>query len=230
MPREVNAVEDVLRRRLALDVREVVERRAAARGRALALALVHGAALGGDLGVGLAERGVVFAHVNAQELVGVLRLLAGAEVEGVPEQALRLPNLDVLELFGEARGVARRVEGFAGEDGRGGVVAVSALARRGEARDDHVGAEAAYDPDHVGEHFVVAPDAEGLFGRLGEAEVNGAREELLRAVDATRGQKLLRAHESEQLALLRAEKVLAAVAARERKIGRAHASTAREIR
>src|SRR5438270_76962 len=108
-------------------------------------------------------------------------------------------------------------------------MAVAAFARRWKARDDYVGAEAAYDPDNVGEDFVVPPDAQGLFGRFGEAEVNRAREELLRAVNAARGQKLLRAHEAEQFALLRAEKVLPAVAARERKIGRAHAALAREV-
>src|SRR2546423_4467033 len=186
-PRQINAVEEVFRRRLALDVREVVERRAASRGRALSLTLVHRAALGGDLRVGLAEQRVVCADINAQEFVGVLRLLAGAEVEGVPDEALWLPHFDVLELFGEARGVCCRVEGLDGEYGRCGVVAVAALARRGEARDDYVGAEAAYDPDHVGENFVVAPYAQRLFGRFGEAEVNCAREELLRAVNASRG-------------------------------------------
>src|SRR5205085_8494761 len=130
--REVNAVGDVFRRRLALDVREVVERRAAARGRALALALVHRASLGGNLRVGLAEQRVESANVNAQKFVGALRLLARTEVEGVPDEPLRLPNLDVLELFGEARWVGCGVEGFDGEYGRRGVVSVAALARRGE--------------------------------------------------------------------------------------------------
>src|SRR5205085_12243492 len=146
-------------------------RGAASLGRALSLALVHRAALGRDLRVRPAEQGVVRTHVGRDHLVGILRSLAGAEVECVPEEPLRLPNFDVLELFGEARGVARRVEGFAREYRGGRVMSVTALARRGEARDDHVGAEAAYDPDHVGEHFVVAPEAEGLFGRLREAEV-----------------------------------------------------------
>ena len=61
-----------------------------------------------------------------------------------------------------------------------------------------------------------------LLGTLRVAEVDGAREELLAAVDAPRGQQLLRADDAEQLALLVAEEVLSAVAARHREIAGAH--------
>src|ERR1051325_6236833 len=229
MPSHVYAVEDVLRRGLALYEREEVGRGAASLRRALPLTLVHRAALGRYLRVRLAEQRVVRANVGRQHLVCVFGTPA-PEVEDVPEQALRLPHFHRLELLGEARGVARGVEGFGGEYRRGRVLPVAALARRGEAGDDYVGAEAAYDPDHVGEHLVMAPDAEGLFGRLREAEVDGAREELLRAVDATRREKLLRPNDAEHLSLLRAQEVLPAVAARERQIRRARAAPPRQIR
>ncbi len=129
----------------------------------------------------------------------------------------------VCELLGKARRIGRGREGLLGQERRGGVVAV-VRRLRGEARDDHVGPEAADGEHDVGQHLVVAPDAQRLVGALRVAEVARAREELLGAVDAARREQLLRADEPEQLVLLGPDEVLPAVAARHREVARAKAT------
>ena len=126
-------------------------------------------------------------------------------------------------------GIGRGAERLERQDRRGGVVAVRVRRLGRKARDDDVGPEAADDPDHVGEHRVLAPDAQRLLGALRVAEVARAGEELLGAVDAARGQQLLRADEAERRPLLGADQVLAAVAAREREVGRAHLRAVGEV-
>ena len=79
------------------------------------------------------------------------------------------------------------------------------------------------------EDFVVSPLGQRLGGCLGVAEVDGAAEKLLRAVDASRGQQFLGADQSEQVALFRADEVLAAFAAGERKVAGAHVTAAGQI-
>ena len=88
---------------------------------------------------------------------------------------------------------------------------------------------AADHPDDVGEDAVVPPFLHGLRGGLGEAEIDGAGEKLLGAVDLARRQQFLRADHAQLRALLRADQVLPALAARERKVRRAHVAAAREI-
>ena len=127
-------------------------------------------------------------------------------------------TLTYLQLLGELRRIGRGRERLLGEHRRRGVMAVAAFAGRREARDDHVRLEPADGPDDVREDRVVSPDRQRLLGVLREAEVDGAREELLRAVDAPRGEQLLRADDAEELALLVADQVLSAVAAREREV------------
>jgi hypothetical protein len=65
---------------------------------------------------------------------------------------------------------------------------------------------------------------------LGEPEVQRPREELAAAVDAPRGQQLLRADQAELLAELRAEHVLPAVPARQRQVRRAVPAPAGQVR
>jgi hypothetical protein len=86
------------------------------------------------------------------------------------------------------------------------------------------------DAHHVGQHLVVIPEAQRLLGGFGEAEVDGAREELPPAVDAPRRQQLLRADETEEIADLRPDQVLSAVAARHREVARVGQATLAEIR
>src|SRR5437763_4968864 len=91
-PRGGNVFEDVRFGRIAGELVEVVEERAAPLGRAKPLALVHAAALGSDLGVRTAEERIERADVDAQRfgdrrIVGLDRLKRKA----IPEEALRLP-------------------------------------------------------------------------------------------------------------------------------------------
>lgn len=72
-------------------------------------------------------------------------------------------------------------------------------------------------PDHIGEHFVLVPDFEGLVGVLGEAEVVGTAEKLGTAIGAAGGKQFLRADDAEQFLDLRADEVLAAIATGERR-------------
>ena len=109
------------------------------------------------------------------------------------------------------------------------MLAVAVARRAAEAQDDHVGTEAADHPNHVAEDFVAAPLLETFLGRFGEAEIDGAREELLRAVDAPGRQQLLGADDAELVALFGADQILPAFAARQRKIAGAHLAPARQI-
>jgi hypothetical protein len=205
-----------LGRRGAREKVKVLDGRRARSRHAEALALVHAAAVGGDLAVRGAEERVVPADVHlqiAREIVGRLDRPRRA----VPIDAARLPGRDVAaELLRVKARIGRRLERLDRQHRRGGVVAVRVGRAGRETRDDHVGAEAADHRDDVGEHGVLAPDAQRLFRALREAEVARAREELLGAVAPPGGEQLLRADEAERGPLLGADEVLAAVAARDR--------------
>jgi hypothetical protein len=140
-----------------------------------------------------------------------------------------LPGLDAVELFGETGGIGGGGEGFLGENHGDLVVAVSVGGGAGEDRDDDVGPVAADDPDDVAEDAVVAPLLHGFGGRLAEAEIDGASEELLGAIDLARGEEFLGANDAEGGALFGADEVLAALAASEREIGGAHVASAGEV-
>jgi hypothetical protein len=155
----------------------------------------------------------------------------GADAEGIPENALRLPDCQALcELLGIGRGIAGELEGLDGEDGGGGVVPVAAAAGRdGEARDDDIGPELADDANDVAKHGVAVPEAERLLRRLRETEVDGAGEELAAVVEAAGGEEFLGAQHAEFLVKVLAEFILAAVAARERQVGGAVAAAEGEV-
>jgi hypothetical protein len=60
--------------------------------------------------------------------------------------------------------------------------------------------------------------AKGLFGRLRVSEVEGPREELTSPIHAACGEELAGAHDSEPLAKLRPDQILASFASREREV------------
>src|SRR5690606_34066802 len=80
--------------------------------------------------------------------------------------------------------------------------------------------EAADHPHDIREDLLSAPDLERLVRGLRVSEISSAREELAASVDAARGEQLLRAYDSQAVPELRTDEVLAAVAAREREVGR----------
>ena len=81
----------------------------------------------------------------------------------------------------------------------------------------HVWSELSDHPNHIGQNFVVIPDAHRFVSRFGKPEVGCSREELLRMVDASRIEQFLRSNNAEPLAQFRADQILAAVPARNRK-------------
>jgi hypothetical protein len=201
---------------------EVLERGPAGGGGAEALRLVHGAALRGDLAPRAAQKRAVAADVHAQKL-GHVRVGRAVPGRDVLEQPVRLPRRQAQ--LREALGIRGGREGLGGQQRRGRVVAVVG-ALGGEARDDDVGPDGADGPHHVGEHAVVAPESQGLFGVFGVSEVAGAGEELPGAIDRASGEQLQRAGVAEQLGLLGADEVLAAAAAGQREVGRVEAALA----
>src|SRR5262249_38055753 len=145
-------------------------------------------------------------------------------------QPLRLPRLHVPKLFGKLRGIGRRSERLLAEDRRCLMLPVPIARRAAESENDHVWSVAPHDPNHIGKDAAVSPVLHRFFGGAREAEVDGAREELLRAIDLPGVQQLLRADDAHLRALLTADQILPALAARERKIRSAHVPPAREVR
>ena len=105
---------------------------------------------------------------------------------------------------------------------------VSVARRPAEHRDDDLRPEGAHHRHDVAQDRVLRPVRVRLLGRLREAEVVRAREELPPAVDAPRREQLLGADHAEQRPELVADQVLSAVAARERQIRRLDVPPARE--
>jgi len=109
------------------------------------------------------------------------------------------------------------------------MLAVAVARSTAKSQDDDVGTEAADHPDNVAEDLIVTPLLETFLGCFGESEIDGARKELLRAVDAPRREQLLGANDAELVALFGADQVLSALASREREITGAHLAPTRQI-
>ena len=151
---------------------------------------------------------------------------AGADVV---KDASRLPRRQLTELFGKCLGVAGELEGFDGEDDGCGVMAVCGARLRSEPRHDHVRTERADHADDVGEDGLPVPDPQRLLVVLRIPEVFRAREILPPPIQAPGHEQLLGAGHTQLLAELGTEQILAAVAAREREIGRTVSTTARQV-
>ena len=104
---------------------------------------------------------------------------------------------------------------------------LAAASAVGRHRDDDVRAHHADEAHDVGEDLVLAPLRERLLDAERVAEVDRAREELLGAVDAVRREQLLGAQDREREALLGAEVVLPALAARQGQLDDARAEAVR---
>jgi len=101
-------------------------------------------------------------------------------------------------------------------------VAVPSLPRRRETHHDHVGPELPDHLDDVLQDLLPPPLLQRLVRPLGVPEVHGAGEVLLGAVDPAGGEEFLRADDAEQVPLLVADQVLAAVPTRQRKVSSAN--------
>src|SRR6185312_8378846 len=105
---------------------------------------------------------------------------------------------------------------------------VSVARSSGEYRHDDLRPETPHHLDHVAEYRIARPVREALGRSLGKAEIVRAREILVRTVDASRSEQLLRANHAERFAELVADQVLSPIAPCERQISSLGAMTARE--
>src|SRR5436190_16479732 len=87
-----------------------------------------------------------------------------------------------------------------------------------EARRYHIRSEIPNNPHDVSKNFVVAPEAHCLFSRFRKSKVSCSREELLRMIDASGIEQFLCSDKAEPLAQFRADQILTAVSACNRKI------------
>ena len=184
-----------------------------------ALALVHRARFAADLGVRLPEQRVVDVVAVDRDEMSRRRRLVALE-HAVVRRLVDLPRLPgaqpCLDLIGIPRRIARGAERF-GADARGRLMMLAAAGAVGPHRDHHVGPREPDQPHVVADDLVLAPLLERLVDAERVAEVHGAREELLGAVEPVRGQQLLGAQHAERLEDLGADLVLSAVAARGRR-------------
>ena len=190
-----------------------------------ALTLVHAARFEAKLVIGAAEQRVESGRRHAQQIArggGGGRLsLKRKTLEA--EEALGLPRPEpVADLFGIARRIGGGAEGLGRETGRGLVMLPAAVAAADEPR-DHVGTRGADVPDEIADDLLAPPLLDGLLEAERVAEVDRAREVLLRAVEPVNGEQLLGAQHAERLEDLRPDLVLAAVAARRGHEHRPHA-------
>ena len=98
-----------------------------------------------------------------------------------------------------------------------------------ELIDDDERTQAANDANHIAENLFLIPFLQRLLRRAGEAEVKGAREILLGAIEFARRQQFFGPQNSEPVPQLRPNAVLSTLATIERQIGDARALPAREI-
>ncbi len=177
-----------------------------------ALALVHAARLSADFRVRAAEQFVVDRRVDPAQLrtAGFRRL---AE-PGRPVVLLRLPGPQAFsDLLGILRRIRRELRGIVRNHGRRVVMQAAVVADRGHA-EDHVRPDRANQAHVVCRDLVAPPLLERLFETERVAEIDGAGEVLLGAVEAVQRGQLFRPQHAEALEDLRADLVLSAVASR----------------
>ncbi len=179
------------------------------------LRLVLAAPLHRDFEVGAAEQRLPVARLDREH-----RPLHRAGAEATLDVELpRLPGPQPLgDLLGELRGVAGVAVGERRNLTGHLVLAVAVGRRPAEARDQDERPEHSDVTDHVGEHVLLAPLLIRFGHRLREAEVVGSREQLAGAVERAGLQQFLRTDDAERVEQIRADDVLAALAARQRQI------------
>ena len=144
----------------------------------------------------------------------------GSAPEAVQLVDLRdAPWLDPeLELIREDSRIARHLEGAPGHDPGCLVLPVTIDGCSREGCEDQVGPEGADHPGDVAQQLLLGPVAKRFLGRLRESEVEGAGEELEGSVDRPGRHELSGSYESEPLAQLSSDQILATVPARQREV------------
>jgi hypothetical protein len=188
------------------------------------LALVHAARLGADLAVRAAEQ-----RVERRAGTSTWSGVAGFCCARGPKPDASVQNTRVacqgrspcLDLIGETGRIRRRAERLDRQLRRGLVMLPAPFPAADEA-DDDVRTDRTNVADEIAQDLVVAPPVERFLDAERVAEVDRAREVLLGAVDPVRRVQFLGAQHAERLEDLRADLVLAAVAARRRHEHRPH--------
>ena len=131
------------------------------------------------------------------------------------------------DLIGICIGVGRFGDGLWREDSAGLMLPVAGM-NPSPTVDHDLRTKRANHADDVFERNV-APDSHRVFGAFREAEINRAREKMVHAVAVARREQFLGANDSELAALLRPDRVLAALAARDREVRDIGVESARKI-
>ena len=221
-PAGVNSIEYALRHRRALEQFEVFLPRAAAGRAADALTFVHAETGSGDLSERFTQERIETACFESGEPSWIERNISVLKKERrrVPDQPGRLPDVDEGKLLRKTFWIGGRRETFARQDRRRRVMAVRLVVVRTEARHDDVRFPFPNRPDNVGQDFFAVPNLQRFGRAFRKTEIDGPGKELVRVIDLARGEKFVSADKTEPLAQLRPEKILPAIAARNRKISR----------
>ena len=99
-----------------------------------------------------------------------------------------------------------------------------------ETRHDKIRSKFSDHPNDIRENFFPIPDAQSFLGRFGKTEIVRAGEKLAAVIDPPCGEQFLRANDTELIAQLRPDQILAAIAAGEREIGGVIECAVRPIR
>ena len=100
--------------------------------------------------------------------------------------------------------------------------------RPGEPRNNNQRPKHSDRPDHIAENFFLAPNACGFGSLFRESVLHKSREELLSAVETASLQQFLGTDDAQRFEQLRADDVLAALAASQRKVRNTGVVTAGE--
>src|SRR5204862_5957496 len=164
-----------------------------------------------EVGIGLAQPRTVGGRIDADGPVLVFAHAAHIQLGRLPwPQA-------VLKRFGKYRRVAGRLAGLPGQEAGSLVIPVAVAIVALEARDHDERALRADDADHVAQDLLAAPFHQRLLQPFREAVVDHAGEVLpVDAVVLVRAQELLGPNQAQRIEQLRADRVVARLAARQR--------------
>ena len=234
VPRRIHSVEDVLLCGFAGERQKILGRRTGSH-RAVAdveaLCLVHRPTAAGDRDKKFAQRRVDAADVDLYDARSFTGGHGGSRAghADIVDNPPGLPRGQFAELLGKRARVASELESLNGEDGGRGVMAVSGARLRREARHYDVGPEGADYAHDVSQDFLPIPDPQSLPVILRKPEVFRAGEVLSSSIQTPRSKQFLGAGHAQLFTELGPKQVLAAIAARERQIGRPVSTTARQI-
>ena len=189
-----------------------------------ALALVHAPREAPELRVGGAEQGVVAAQVHRRHARIRRRPAAESRRAGAPAERKSDPVIELLRLPGSKplgdllRETIRIGGGMPSlvRKHRRRLVMLAAAATSWRQGGHDIGTDGADHPHEVAEDLLPAPPLEGLLDAEGVAEVDGAGEVLLGAVQPVGGVQLLGPQHRQGVEQLGADFVLPSVAARRR--------------